>query len=92
MRLAPEGRIIVIPLFFITGILIWLWAKMGISIYAPAVFGAFLLFCLNFFRDPARSIPVDKTIVVSPADGKVVKIEEINDPDLGGHARLVSIF
>ena len=92
MRLAPEGRIIVIPLFFITGILIWLWAKMGISIYAPAVLGAFLLFCLNFFRDPVRSIPSEKSIVVAPADGKVVRIENINDSNIGESSLLVSIF
>ena len=92
--IAKEGRIILIPLLFIT---------FPIGVYAHAsgnklliilytALGLLFLFCLNFFRDPVRSIPVDKTIVVSPADGKVVRIEEIDDPDLGGPARLVSIF
>ena len=91
MRLAPEGRIIVIPLFFITGILIWLWTKMGVSIYAPAVLGAFLLFCLNFFRDPLRIAPKNEHLIIAPADGKIVKIETITDYELG-ESQLVSIF
>ena len=92
--IAKEGRIILIPLLLVT---------FPIGVYAHAsgnklliilytILGLLFLFCLNFFRDPVRSIPVDKTIVVSPADGKVVKIEEIDDPDLGGPASLVSIF
>ena len=50
------------------------------------------LFCLNFFRDPVRSIPSEKSIVVAPADGKVVKIEYINDSNIGESSQLVSIF
>ena len=34
------------------------------------------LFCLNFFRDPEREIPVGP-VAVSPADGKVVAVKEI---------------
>lgn len=32
-------------------------------------------FILWFFRDPDRSIPVDPTSIVSPADGKIIKAE-----------------
>ena len=91
MRLAPEGRVIVLPLFLITGILIWLWAKMGIPIYAPAVIGAILLFCLNFFRDPLRIAPENEHLIIAPADGKIIKIETITDRELG-ESQLVSIF
>ncbi len=31
-----------------------------------------LAFLLNFFRDPHRSIPSDKGVVVAPADGKIL--------------------
>ena len=43
-------------------------------------------FCLNFFRDPEREIPVGP-YAVSPADGKVVVVKQ---NDAGGHQ--VSIF
>ena len=34
------------------------------------------LLVLNFFRSPARAIVVDDDVVISPADGRVVVIEE----------------
>jgi len=33
------------------------------------------LWCVFFFRDPERVIPVDENIIVSPADGVVTKVE-----------------
>ena len=91
MRLAPEGRIIVLPLFFITGILIWLWSKMGVPIYVPTVLAIFMVFCTIFFRDPLRIVPKNEHLIIAPADGKIVKIETITDHELG-ESQLVSIF
>ena len=92
--IAKEGRIILIPLFLITLPLAiythFLDDVNLISVYT--FFGLLLLFCLNFFRDPVRSSPIGDKIIVSPADGKVVKITEINDPEVGEGAKLVSIF
>lgn len=46
-----------------------------------------------FFRDPRRPIPAEPGLVVSPADGKVVTIEEVEyDEYVGGPAMLVGIF
>lgn len=46
-----------------------------------------------FFRNPPRTIPAAPGLVVSPADGKVVVIEEIeHDEFLGGPAVLIGIF
>jgi len=46
-----------------------------------------------FFRDPQRTIPTGDGVVVSPADGKVVLIEEIeHDEFVGGPAVLIGIF
>ena len=36
-----------------------------------------------FFRSPSRQIPEQIGTVVSPADGKLVQIESIKDPELG---------
>jgi phosphatidylserine decarboxylase len=59
----------------------WLeWAAL-----APA---AVFLFFLVFFRDPERAVAEG---VASPADGKVVRLDQVNDRDLGPCDRL-SIF
>ncbi len=58
----------------------------------PFVFGYFLLsfilfsfiaFLMQFFRDPNRNVPVDKGIVVAPADGRILKgkIDRIEQVD-----------
>ena len=92
--IAKEGRIILIPLLFITfPIGVYAHASNNfVLIILYAILGSLFLFCLNFFRDPVRSIPSEKSIVVAPADGKVVKIEKINDSNIGESSQLVSIF
>ena len=50
-------------------------------------------FTVNFFRDPERVGPTDPRLILSPADGKVIKIAAIRDDRfLNGDATLVSIF
>jgi phosphatidylserine decarboxylase len=56
------------------------WTTMGVFLLLLAVFVAF------FFRNPAPQVPADPRIIVSPASGKVVKVEK-----LGNISRL-SIF
>lgn len=46
-----------------------------------------------FFRDPARVVPEETAALVAPADGKVIRIEEVDDGDFTqGRAVKVSIF
>lgn len=46
-----------------------------------------------FFRDPHRIIPPDPNALVSPADGTITHIEEVDDADFpGGRALRISIF
>jgi phosphatidylserine decarboxylase len=58
------------------------------------VLSAFLIvFTLNFFRDPDRTIPIKENIVVSPADGRILFVKEVLDEKfINGKAKLVSIF
>ncbi len=50
-------------------------------------------FVLSFFRDPERVIPTDPAALVSPADGTITHVEEVDDPDFpGGRVLRVSIF
>lgn len=65
------------------------WIKYPLLILAVL----FLIFSINFFRDPDRTPPNRDDVVVSPADGKIVVIKEIEDDRfLNGKARQVSIF
>lgn len=53
----------------------------------------FLLFIISFFRVPKRKISLDEKMIVAPADGKVVVIEETFDEEYFKDKRLqVSIF
>jgi phosphatidylserine decarboxylase len=49
-------------------------------------------FMLQFFRDPPRRIPDDACAIVAPASGKVIRIEQIDDPYLDRPCTKVSIF
>lgn len=49
-------------------------------------------FVLQFFRDPAREIPQQAGAVLSPCDGRVIKVERTQDPYGQRDAILVSVF
>ncbi len=51
------------------------------------------LFCAFFFRNPERHAPGDERVYVSPADGKVLRVDdvEMSDP-ISGRFKKVSIF
>ena len=49
-------------------------------------------FVLQFFRDPPRVIPQKANAVLSPADGKIVAVEKVQDPYLIREAIKVSVF
>jgi phosphatidylserine decarboxylase len=59
----------------------------GVGCTWAQVIGALLLvfsaFCAWFFRSPKRAIPSDPNVLISPADGKVIAIEPMDDPWLG---------
>jgi phosphatidylserine decarboxylase len=50
------------------------------------------VFVLQFFRDPARVVPQQVGAVLSPADGRVIKVERTQDPYGERDALLVSVF
>jgi len=51
------------------------------------------LWVAYFFRDPERTGVRGKEIVVAPADGKLIMITEIDEPNfVGGRAKRLSIF
>jgi phosphatidylserine decarboxylase len=53
----------------------------------------FLVIILQFFRNPKRDTPLNSDIIIAPVDGKVVVIEEVEEPEYFKGKRLqVSIF
>ena len=92
--LAPEGRIILIILFittFTTG-MIGSYYDSERLLVCYTFFGLLFLFSCNFFRDPVRSIPLDESSIVAPADGKIIRIDQVNDSEIGEGANRISIF
>ena len=55
-------------------------------------FWLIFIFCVQFFRDPARVIAGGPKSVVAPADGRIVVVEEADDPYLNRRALKVSVF
>lgn len=88
MKIAKEGLLFILPalllavLFALPG---W-WP-------ATAVFALLTAAFVFFFRDPARRPPTGEHLVVSPADGKVVRIDTFpSHPDIPGPVTRVCIF
>src|SRR5690554_2314482 len=50
------------------------------SVPASLPFWLLSLFVLQFFRDPARVAPDGDQNVLSPADGRIVAVEQVRDP------------
>jgi phosphatidylserine decarboxylase len=59
---------------------------------AEVILFAVLIWMLSFFRDPRREIPFDERVLLSPADGTITDISEVEDPDLGGKALRIGMF
>ncbi|MBM3918249.1 MAG: phosphatidylserine decarboxylase family protein [Sphingomonadales bacterium] len=52
-----------------------------------------LILVVQFFRNPGRQTPVDPRHIISPADGKVVILEEVEEPEYFIGKRLqISVF
>jgi phosphatidylserine decarboxylase len=86
--IAAEGWPFIIPLALVTALLFTVGWK-----YTALVSLMLALFVLFFFRDPERAIPEGNSIVVSPADGKVIVIKDIYEPTyLKQEVKQVSIF
>jgi len=50
------------------------------------------VFVLQFFRDPQRIPALGRDLVLSPADGRIVVVETVNDPYAGREALKISVF
>lgn len=69
-------------------ILVWLFAGFLWSLPLWLV----ALFVIQFFRDPAREVPTLASAVLSPADGRIVKVERAQDVHTQRETLLISVF
>ena len=82
-------------LFVLSGILLsekfveLIWLQKGIQIFLLL----FLFIVLQFFRNPKRVTKINDNQIIAPVDGKVVVIEEVEEPEyFKGKKLQVSIF
>jgi len=79
--------------FILAGVVLVLLGVMGGWPWLSAlglVSGGFFAY---FFRDPERVIPTEPGVIVSPADGLVIRVDEVEENEfLKAPARYVAIF
>ena len=80
------------PFIFASAFATAVFALLGIGFLA--VLGLLVTgFICYFFRDPDRLIPNGEGLVVSPADGKVIKVEPVDQtPYFDGACTRISVF
>jgi phosphatidylserine decarboxylase len=98
MKFHKEGRLtITMCVIFVLVVNIGMWLidpTFGIwNIFALIVTLGLLYIILQFFRNPPRIAKENENTIVSPADGKVVVIEEVEEPEYFKGKRIqVSVF
>lgn len=100
IRLHHEGNRTLVLAFIMFAALcgacrLWLYPVSIVAFYiAVGLAAAVLAILINFFRCPIRTFEADSDgIVVAPADGKVVVIEEVEENEYFNDRRImVSIF
>jgi phosphatidylserine decarboxylase len=90
----PFARVGLAELWMLSGAFFLIAALAGLWAWWLAIVPVFLGLCIIwFFRNPRRVVPVDPHLIVSPADGTVVDIAEIDDdPFVTGPAVRIGIF
>ena len=79
--IVKDAFVFLIPLLVLT------LGAFALGMPVPAIFLLLLsAFVAFFFRNPTREIPRDPNVIVSPADGRVVKVERV------GNVTKLSIF
>lgn len=98
-RIHREGTSILVVAFFVCALVnapLWYFFPENVIINSIVSLASLVVYLLmvNFFRSPKRIFPGDvENVIVAPADGKVVVIEKVYEPDHFKDERMqVSIF
>ena len=87
MKVHKEGTGLLLTLFtvlFVVNVALYHTVGKGILFYIVATISTILfLLILNFFRSPFRRFPYDSEgLVIAPADGTIVAIEEVMENEI----------
>ena len=95
MRIHKEGLATLTGLsvfILATGLFGWYFRLVPLLMMTGGVMILFI-FALYFFRDPLRRPPDDVISLVSPADGKILEIEQVNEKEFfNGSVTRITIF
>lgn len=94
MKIVREGWPFIIGSILLSD-LILIGAVLSHSIVLGFLAGVGALasvFCLYFFRDPARVIPVGDQLILAPADGRILEVAETRDPISTEPVWMIRIF
>ncbi len=92
--MAREGYINIIIVLVLTFVLASISFFTGGSLYwkiPSMISGLLLLFTLYFFRDPERDVTLNSKHILSPGDGVIVEIKDVDD-DFVGEAQKITMF
>ena len=98
MKIHKEGTGILLALFsllFMLNLILFHWSGRCTVFYVSSILSLIIFLCvLNFFRSPFRRFPFDSEgLVIAPADGTVVVIEETGEyEDLRERRIQISVF
>ena len=88
MKIAPEGR----PFISFFAVITAISLLAGGILAFPLPF-ILTLFMVYFFRDPERTVPEGENIFVSPADGRIIQVHNIQEQQsIKGDTIEISIF
>ena len=86
MKVHKEGTGLLLTLFtliFIVNVTLYYTASKGLFYTVTFFTTVFFLLILNFFRSPYRRFPYDSEgLVIAPADGTIVSIEEVMENEI----------
>ncbi|PKN10405.1 MAG: phosphatidylserine decarboxylase family protein [Deltaproteobacteria bacterium HGW-Deltaproteobacteria-7] len=87
--IAPEGYPFIVFSLVITVFV----AFLGGNCWLIIVFALITFFIIWFFRNPERYFQNEEKVLISPADGKVIKIENVEvNGTISGRFKKISIF
>jgi len=94
MRFAREGYPFMLGTAFLAALAWGAVAVAGSWTIVPASLLTLLTaFVFYFFRDPEREVPSGEGAVISPGDGKIIDIREVDESSfIGGPCRRITIF
>jgi len=93
MIATPGLKFILIGLLLTIVCSLWSAYKDSLVLFIAALVLAIItLFLIYFYRNPVRKIPTEPRLILSPADGRVLWVEDIENDYIGGRGKKVSIF